>query len=113
VERFGGIHGVRDSNVIESAVMRPQNLWGVIVPKDIADLGAAYLVSLARQQGFLDGNKRTALAAALTFLHANGYDLDRPFDEVFAMILATATNRVLENQVGAWIRLHMIKRPSK
>ena len=110
VERFGGIHGVRDPNVIESALMRPQNLWHYEAPKDIADLSAAYLVSLVRQQGFLDGNKRSALAAALTFLHVNGYDLYRPFDEVFAMTLASAKNMVTEAQVVAWFREHMISR---
>lgn len=113
MQRFGGIHGVRDANVIESALTRPQNLWHYDSPKDIADLGAAYLVSLARQQGFLDGNKRTALSAALTFLHANGYDLIRPFDEVFAMTLATATNRIEEHQVAEWIRTHITPTKSK
>lgn len=110
MERFGGIHGIRDPNVIESALTRPQNLWHYDPPKDIADLGAAYLISLTRQQGFLDGNKRTALAAALTFLHVNGYDFERPFDEVFAMTLSAATNRVTEDQVIVWIRLHMVLR---
>lgn len=110
MERFGGIQGVRDPGVIESALLRPQNLWHYDPPKDLADLGAAYLIGLTRQQGFLDGNKRSALVAALTFLHVNGYDLDRPFDEVFAMTLAAATNRVTEDQIAAWFRQHIAAR---
>lgn len=110
VQRFGGIQGIRDPHVIESALTRPQHLWHYAAPKGVAELSAAYLVSIARQQGFLDGNKRTALAAALTFLHVNGYELDRPFDEVFAMTLATATQRVTEEQVVVWIRQHMTPR---
>ena len=96
--------------MIESAVIRPQNLWYYDPPKDIAALSAAYLVGLARQQGFLDGNKRTALAAALTFLHVNGYAFECSLDEVFAMTLSAATNRVTEAQVAIWIQQHMISR---
>ena len=107
VQRFGGIQGIRDPGVIESALDRPKNLWHYGAANDVPALGAAYLVGLARQQGFLDGNKRTALAAALTFLHVNGYDFACPFDEVFAMTIAVATNQVSEEQVVVWVGQHV------
>ncbi|MGH7712887.1 MAG: type II toxin-antitoxin system death-on-curing family toxin [Gemmatimonadaceae bacterium] len=65
IERYGGAHGVRDKNVVLSALARARNRWAYDPSADLADLAAAYLVGLARSQGFNDGNKRTGLACAL------------------------------------------------
>lgn len=107
IDRFGGLKGVRDANVVESALYRPRNLWVYKPTIDVADLTACYFVELGRQQGFFDGNKRTSLAVSFTFLHANGYDLIRPHDEVFAMTLSVATDQIEEGQVASWIRMYM------
>ena len=72
LERFGGLAGVLDENVVESALARPRNLYAYQDDIDLPDLAAAYLCGLAQKQGFVDGDKRTALAAALVFLHING-----------------------------------------
>lgn len=71
IERFGGTLGVRDESLILSALGAAENThyYG---NGDLFDIAAAYAFHLAQAQAFLDGNKRTAVAAALLFLRANG-----------------------------------------
>lgn len=88
---------------MESTLLEPQNRWHYEDDLDIADLAATYFVGFAQQQGFLDGNKRTALSCTLTFLHANGYDVDAPMDEIFAITIATARNELAADQVARWL----------
>lgn len=68
VDRFGGLHGVRDKGAIESAVFRPQTGYY----NSLEEEAAALMESLAKNHGFIDGNKRIAFAAADTFLRVNG-----------------------------------------
>jgi death-on-curing protein len=72
IENYGGIRGVRDKGLLESAVFRPQ----IGYYNNIAEEAAALMESLANNHPFLDGNKRVAFAAAHTFLLVNGYDLE-------------------------------------
>ena len=75
LELFGGIDGVRDEGGLESAVMHPQNVF-FYGGGDLFDVAAAYAFHIAEAQAFLDGNKRTAAIAALTFLRSNGVNVD-------------------------------------
>ncbi len=104
VERFGGAHGVRDPNVVHSALARPQNKLAYEPSVDLADLAAAYLVGFARSQGFNDGNKRTGLACALVFLSLNGAPLHVPPVDLYALTMAVATGRADDTLVAAFIR---------
>ena len=67
VERFGGAHGVRNKNLVLSALVGPKQRWRRDQTADMADIAAEYLVGIARARGFKDANKRTALACALVF----------------------------------------------
>jgi death on curing protein len=71
IEEYGGVHGVRDKGLLESAVFRPQ----VGYYANAAEEAAALMESLANNHPFFDGNKRVAFAATHTFLLLNGYDL--------------------------------------
>jgi death-on-curing protein len=107
LERFGGSSGVLDRGVVESALNRPVNRWhygGAEV--DLADLAAAYLYGLAQSQGFVDGNKRTGLAAALVFLAINGRRLRVPGEDLYRLVMSVADERVrmTEEAVAAWFR---------
>ena len=70
----GGMAGVRDRTLVESALHRPGNLEAYGEP-DVADLAAAYAYGICRNHGFFDGNKRTAYVVAYVFPLDNGYDL--------------------------------------
>ncbi|MHB1223332.1 MAG: type II toxin-antitoxin system death-on-curing family toxin [Gemmatimonadaceae bacterium] len=106
LELFGGLHGIRDEGAIDSALARPPNAWAYDQTSDIdvETLAATYLCALARQQGYLDGNKRTALAAMLVFLKLNGRTLTAPGPELYAVVIAAATNEIGVERVAEWIR---------
>ena len=72
IERFGGMHGVRDKNAIEAAVFRPQTGYY----NSLEEEAAALMESLGNNHGFLDGNKRIAFTAPDVFLNRNGFFLD-------------------------------------
>jgi death-on-curing protein len=75
IARFGGLDGVRETALHESAVAAPQASFGGQSPyKDLAEVAAAYLFYLCRNHPFIDGNKRTALGACIVFLRLNGIE---------------------------------------
>lgn len=76
IEVGGGSHGLRDSNLLESALARPQNLHAY-GEGDTFQLAASYAEGIARNHPFVDGNKRTAFQASFQFLKDNGHHLDQ------------------------------------
>ncbi|MEP6999590.1 MAG: type II toxin-antitoxin system death-on-curing family toxin [bacterium] len=107
IELFGGLRGIRDEGAIDSALARPVNAWSYGQADDLETLAAIYLCALARQQGYLDGNKRSALAAMLVFLKVNGQKLNAPGPELYAIVISAATNELGIEQVAVWIKLHV------
>jgi death on curing protein len=72
IERFGGLNGIRDENLLASAVLTPQSSFGGKSPyADIVEVAAAYLFYICNNHPFLDGNKRTAMMAAIVFMRLN------------------------------------------
>ena len=100
----GGLSGVRDRSAVESALERPRNLAAYEACDDLARLAAAYAYGIARNHGFADGNKRTALVIADLFLMLNGYELvSSPADNVLT-ILGLADGAISEDELACWIR---------
>lgn len=101
----GGLRGIRDQGLLESALARPEHLAAYDNP-DFADLAAAYGYGIARNHPFADGNERMAFVATLLFLRLNGFDLTATdADKVFVMLDVAAGN-LNENAFADWIRLH-------
>ena len=71
----GGLEGIGDPSGLESAITAPQNVH-FYEGGDLFEIAAAYAFHIAESQAFLDGNKRTAASAALTFLEINGVDTE-------------------------------------
>ena len=95
IERYGGDPGVRDIGIIESAVMMPQQTFGGLwLHPTMGAMAAAYLFHLCSNHGFVDGNKRTALATALVFLDANGHQLEFTRVELERMTLYVAASKL-------------------
>lgn len=104
----GGLDGLRDRNGLESALASPQNLFAYGNPKpDIAALAAQYAFAIARNQVFLDGNKRTALVVCGTFLLLNGQNLIAKNEEKYYAIIRLAEGQINVDQMADWIREHM------
>ncbi|HUF27831.1 MAG TPA: type II toxin-antitoxin system death-on-curing family toxin [Gemmatimonadaceae bacterium] len=110
IERYGGRHGVRDGNLVLSALARPINRWAYDHECDYADLASAYLVGFGCAQGFVDGNKRTALARALVFLALNGLTIRVAPPELYAITMAVATNQADDARVAAFLRERVRRR---
>ncbi len=104
IERYGGLHGVLDKNVVLAALARPIHHWSYDEDADLAQLAAVYLVAFAGTQGFNDGNKRTGLACALVFLALNDAELRADADELYELTLKVATKKIKESGVATWIR---------
>jgi death-on-curing protein len=103
IAEHGGLGGVRDIALIQSALARPRNLAAYGDP-DAAALAAAYAHALARNHGFLDGNKRTAFVTALVFLLANGAELTASDAESVVTMLTVAAGQMAEEALAEWLR---------
>jgi len=110
LREHGGLPGIRDESVLESALARPQQTWHYAKDADIATLAAAYAFGLAKNHPYRDGNKRIGFLALATFLGMNGFELDATDAEVIAEMLALADGRVSENELIDWVRAHSSKR---
>lgn len=104
----GGGTGVRDQNLLISALTRPQNLAAYGTP-DAADLAAAYGFGISRNHAFIDGNKRTGFVAAEMFLNLNGYQLSADDANSAVTMLAVSAGDITEAEFAAWIRQHVVK----
>ena len=108
ISEHGGIEGLRDEGLLASAPARPQNLLAYAQPRpDLAALAAAYAYGIARDHPFVDGNKRTALVAARTFLILNGVNLEASQDEKYLTFLELAEGTLAEEDLADWIRKRM------
>jgi death-on-curing protein len=104
LREHGGKPGVRDEGLLASALARPQHKFAYAKKADWATLAAAYTFGLAKNHGFVDGNKRVAFLAAYVFLGLNGYDLDATEPEVAATIDGIAAGTVTEPALTKWFR---------
>lgn len=105
LEHEGGIAGIRDLGLLESAVATPrQVLFGVVLHAGLASKAAAYLYHIVSNHPFADGNKRAGAMAALVFLHANGAtSLPEP-DELERVTLDVAASRMSKAELVAWMK---------
>lgn len=101
--RFGGPDGIRDSGLLESALARPINRFAY-GEEDLAVLAACYAFGIAKNHPFIDGNKRVAFLAMITFLRINGVQFSPSEPEATAAILALAAGEIEEEGLARWIR---------
>lgn len=104
----GGLPGLRDLGLLESALARPQNLLAHAQPgaagPDAFDLAAAYAYGLARNHAFIDGNKRTAYVVCRLFLVLHGHDLHAPDVERVLVFERLGKGEVGERELAGWLR---------
>ncbi len=103
-EHGGGI-GIRDMGLLESALMRPENL-ALYGKPDYAELAASHGYGLAKNHPFIDGNKRAAFLAVGLFLYINGYRLTATQSDATKAVLALAASEKSEEEFVQWIREH-------
>lgn len=104
---FGGLAGMRDDGVLESALARPRNLFAYENVTDFARLASAFAFGITKDHPFIDGNKRAAFAAATLFLAKNGVDLTAPQPEAYAAMMELAGGDMSEEEFADWIRANL------
>ncbi len=106
IYEFGGLAGIRDQGLLESALDRPRNLLAYKPRSSLFDLAAALCFGLAKDHPFNDGNKRTALLSTRAFLYLNSRMLEPEQQDEVATMLAVADGALNEQQLAAWLRLN-------
>ncbi len=105
IRHEGGLVGLRDPGLLESAVLMPQQQFGgQFLHPGLAEMAAAYLFHIAQNHAFHDGNKRTAALAALIFLHLNGVGALPGPVELEKMTLAIAAGSATKDDLTKWMR---------
>jgi death-on-curing protein len=103
LRRFGGAPGLRDESMLRSALERPINKW-TYEQASLAELAAAYAFRLAKNHAFVDGNKRIAFMAMMTFLQKNNVPFAPNPAQSTVIVLALAAGEVSEEGLTRWIR---------
>ncbi len=108
INRFGGMSGIRDEGLLESALSQPQaTFFGELLHPTIHEQAAAYLYHIAKNHPFLDGNKRTAYGAMETFLRFNGYNLDLSDEQVYNMVMQVAQGEMSKEALASLLEQHI------
>ena len=100
--RFGGLQGIRDEGLLESALNRPQQLFHYGEPSHF-ELAASYAFGIVKNHPFLDGNKRSGLMAAALFLEINGWVFHATEEESVLETLALAAGETGPEDYAAWL----------
>ena len=106
IERYGGIHGLRDDGGLESALNAAENRCNYET-EDLAKLAATYAYHLSQAHAFIDGNKRVAAVVSELFLKLNGAKLNATNEEIVELFLNLAASELSRDEVeikfAAWL----------
>jgi death-on-curing protein len=105
IAEHGGLHGVRDQGLLESALSRAQNLCAYDTSTPF-QLAAAYAYGIAKNHPFVDGNKRSAFLASASFLAWNGWELNATETDVVIVFQDLASGKINEAELANWFERH-------
>ena len=107
ISHFGGLNGVRDIEMLKSAIGMPSaSFGGEYLHPTIFEMAAAYLYHLVENHPFIDGNKRFGAMAALVFLDLNGYDFNASDDEFTDMVMSVASGKMMKAEITSFFSRH-------
>ena len=110
IRNYGGAYGVRDINLLSSAIYMPESSFdGQYLHKSIPAMAAAYAYHICQNHPFIDGNKRVALASSLVFLDLNGYDFDCDEEILYNEIMDVAKSEVKKEDLIIFYEKHSKK----
>jgi len=111
IQISGGEPNIRDQEGIKACVDAPKASFGGEFLHDLFGMAASYVTCLTMRHPFVDGNKRTALGSALTFLHLNGYAVEESYDEELAdLVLDFVTKKISKEDVVEHLRFKSVRR---
>jgi len=107
IRLFGGSSGIRNVGLLQSAMGSVEATFGAeFLHETIFAMAAAYLYGICRNHPFIDGNKRTAVGAALTFLEMNGVEVDADEDAFYDLVIGVAEGRCSKAAVTVFLEDH-------
>jgi len=110
LQRYGGEPGLRDRNLLESALARPKmTVGGKYAHTTIFEKAAAYGFHVSRNHPFVDGNKRIAFVLMDLFLQKNGWEISADEQEAYSMMMALACGKLHKSHLASWLKEHSSK----
>jgi len=110
IKRFGGSLEIRDKNLLESAILRPQmSAFGQDAYPDLFAKAGVLLHSLVKNHAFVDGNKRTGFGAMHLMLLINNYDLIADEKQTYNFVISVAKGEISEKEITLWLEKHSKK----
>jgi len=103
IRLYGGLDGIRDEGLLDSALARPLNIHIYENETNIVRLSAIYAIGIAKNHAFIDGNKRVAFLAIGLFLRLNGFRLIANQTDATQVILKVAIGEITESELTDWI----------
>ena len=112
LQRYGGEPGLRDRNLLESALAQPKiTVGGKFAHKTIFDKAAAYGFHVCMNHPFVDGNKRVAFALMDVFLQKNGWEIVAHEEEAYSAMMSLASGKLNKAQLASWLKDHSSRFP--
>ena len=110
IQKYGGSPGVRDENLLDSALAQPKSMFGgKYLNKSIFEKAAAYGYHLCQNHPFIDGNKRIALVVMYTFLYVNGYDVKLSEKQAYLLIMSIADGSLSKQELANYLKENSFK----
>jgi death-on-curing protein len=100
----GGVAGLRDQGLLESALARPRQHHAYAGTSDTVELASVYTAGIVRNHPFVDGNKRTGFVIGVLFLELHGFDFNASEEDATQAVLALAAGALDEAAHTAWLR---------
>ncbi len=114
INEFGGIQGLRDQGLLESALAQPRmSAFSEDLYPNAYIKAAVYAFSLSENQPFLDGNKRIAVSAMAVFLMTNSYELTCSQLELYESIMDMANKKITKEKLATWLEKNCISLKTK
>ncbi|WP_409028874.1 type II toxin-antitoxin system death-on-curing family toxin [Gracilimonas sediminicola] len=111
IQKAGGASGVRGEQNIQACTDAPKASFDSEYLNDLFDMAASYIICLTIRHPFVDGNKRTALASALTFLYISGYEVEESYDlELADLILDFLSKNISKEDLAKHLKENALKR---
>jgi death-on-curing protein len=105
IKQYGGSDGVRDINLLSSAVAMPYaSFSGDFLHRNIYEMAAAYAFHICQNHPFIDGNKRTALASALVFIELNGISISDPEEKLYNAMMDIVSGKITKEDFAKILR---------
>ena len=101
VSEFGGADGIRSRNLLLSALAPPQTSFaGRYLHDNVFVMAAAYAYHIIKNHSFVDGNKRTGIFCAVTFLERNEHNVNFTQDELYDLAIGVATSQISKEELA-------------